>query len=146
MTTENTIPKVKRTNPRLNHTQFFQLCEMMRNKREVLQKLQPSFPEAAKQLSEWLKFYVAPGTVQEASEATKVVWETRVKRAGQEQMVRKVRMRVLGKAIVVLFRKLGEAPPEDLLEMMQEMYGEGHLPVVCRRDYSNVSAGNGQAQ
>jgi hypothetical protein len=120
---------------RITHRQFFKICEELRNRRETILAEKPTQGQLAKIIGETLKMHVGIGTIREACEEIGLEWAPVIKRAGQNATEKKHRMRVLGRAIVTLFRQLGMQPPDDLLDLLQVMYGENRVPNDCRKDY-----------
>lgn len=70
---------------RLTNVAFFRLCEELRNQRERLTTERPTLVDAAKLLSDLLKFEVAPQTVRQGLEAVGFAWQPRRPVAGAAQ-------------------------------------------------------------
>lgn len=99
---------------RLTNTQFFQLCEEIRNQREVLTTDRPTLTEAAERLSKSLGFPVAEGTVRDAQKATGIEWAAKPKARKTAKLGPNNAGRMLCYALHALYRKLGEEVPDYL--------------------------------
>lgn len=108
--------------PNMTRTQFYLLCNEMHKRAEMLLREQPSLTAVAQQFSEWLKFKITNRTVTEAQEATGITWTVRKRCADKSEKLN--RYRVLARAIIRLYRKLGEEVPSDLIAAYASLEGK----------------------
>lgn len=108
---------------RLDNVGFFRLCEELRNRREVLLRDRPSCRACCKEMSERLKLSVCHDSLKRAMEATGIIWQPQ-KKAPADKAERYSRQRIVVKAVVRLYRKLGEEPPSELVQLLQLLDGK----------------------
>ncbi len=106
----------------VSRVQFFRLCEELKKKRDLLLRERPSLPAAAKQLGEWLGIRVSAQAISEAQEATGVKWTVLKHCATAQEKTN--RYRILARAVIRLYRKLGEEVPGELLETYASSEGK----------------------
>lgn len=117
--------KVERKAPRrLTNVQFFQVCEELRNQREVMTTDRPTLKETAVLLGKKLGFEVSPGTVSDARQVTGIEWvskaDTKRSGSGTKDPVNSA-SRILANALHKLYMELGVHPP-DTLQRLRDYY------------------------
>lgn len=125
----------------MTRVQFFKLCEFIRDNAEHFLKEQPSQRDAADYVSKALGFPVSRHVIEEAKNITGIKWECKKpQRDNGKEGVKRVRLlRQMSKAIVILYRQLGIAPPQEFLDTVQSLYGnDNHLPSIFKPDGDTV--------
>jgi hypothetical protein len=103
---------------RITHQQFFEICECLRNHREKVLAECSSNVSVARLVSGLVQFQVPDAA---AANALGSIGLVLTKKPAQKPKNNSVR--VLASAILKLYIKLGECPPDNLLELVEKING-----------------------
>lgn len=101
----------------LGYEKFYALCEALRNQREQIGKM-TTVGGAAVLINKHLTFNVTEAHVRKALAFLNITLATTPRRNSPGNA------RVLGRALVGLYRKLGETPPAELVDMLRRHEGK----------------------
>lgn len=100
--------------PKITHVQFFQLCDALRNKQEVVQKECSSVRDVKALMDAILGWPVPLNSVEKALDTVNItITNKRTSRTGASSA-----SHILIRAVSHLYNKLGEPLPKDLVELM----------------------------
>lgn len=121
----------------LSHVQFFQLCEELRNRKEVVERQCKSITEVSRFMSGVMQLPVSTSAAKNAMAAVNIVLPEKPKKNKHPSV------RVLTNAIVRLYRKLGEEVPQQLQELYESMNGKG-IPMASVKTPEQTKVLNGK--
>lgn len=111
---------------KLKQKYIFQLCKEMEKHAAVLKAERMTRKEAAVYLSTVLGYTVTANHVETAQEATGITWDSRTKKGLGAKTSKGVKSsRILSSAVLDLYKKLGETPPKEFTQWVNEVHNPG---------------------
>lgn len=112
---------------KLSHQQFFQACETLREHQASFVSRRLNAAETAEELGKLCKFSISIASIADIKLATCIDWTARYTRTPNGNTTNNPKYhahRTLARAVMHLYTKLGETPPDALINLIEYFSGK----------------------